>query len=249
MIKKKERKIFKSNHGITSEGMIDAGLHFGHKVSKCHPKMKKFLLGVRNTIHIIDIDKTADKFEEALDFIKEVISEGEILMIVGTKVQAKSLVKEIAEKYDLPYVSERWLGGTFTNIKVIKKRTNYFKDLEEQKKNKELEKYTKKERVKIDRELKNLERKFGGIRNLEKIPKAILILDIKKDEAAVKEAKRKGVKIVGIVDTNIDPDLVDYPIFANDDALSSIEYILERVDKAIEDGRKEVKKKPKKEDK
>jgi len=242
MLKKTEEKIFKSNYGITSQEMIDAGLHFGHKVSKCHPKMKKFLLGVRNTIHIIDSEKVAHKFEEALDYIKEVISEGKVLMIVGTKVQAKGLVKEIAEKYDFPYVSERWLGGTFTNLSVIKKRTDYFKDLEKKKIEKELEKYTKKERIKIDRELENLERKFGGIRNLEKIPEAILILDIGKDEAAVKEARKKGVKIIGIVDTNINPDLVDYPIFANDDSLSSIKYILEKVDEAIERGQKEAKK-------
>ncbi len=244
MLKKKE---FKSNYGIELQELMEAGLHFGHKASKCHPKMKPFLFGVRNTIHIIDSEKTAQSLEKALDFIKDLVSEGKKLMIVGTKIHAKQLVEETAKEYDLPYVSERWLGGTLTNFKIIKKRAEYFKDLEQKKKEGKLDKYTKKERVKIGRKLDNLRRKFEGIKNLEGIPDAILVLDMKENEVTINEAKRKGVKVIGIADTNINPDLADCPIFASDDALSSIKYILDKVGKAIEEGKKN--KKPNKEEK
>ena len=244
MLKKKE---FKSNYGIELQELMEAGLHFGHKASKCHPKMKPFLFGVRNTIHIIDSEKTAQSLEKALDFIKDLVSEGKKLMIVGTKIHAKQLVEETAKEYDLPYASERWLGGTLTNFKIIKKRAEYFKDLEQKKKEGKLDKYTKKERVKIGRKLDNLRRKFEGIKNLEGIPDAILVLDMKENEVTINEAKRKGVKVIGIADTNINPDLADYPIFASDDALSSIKYILDKVGKAIEEGKKN--KKPNKEEK
>jgi len=244
MLKKKE---FKSNYGINLQELMESGLHFGHKASKCHPKMKPFLFGVRNTIHIIESEKSAQSLEKALDFIKELVSDGKSLMIVGTKVHAKNLVKETAEKYDLPYANERWLGGTFTNFKVIRKRANHFKDLEQKKKEGKLDKYTKKERVKIDRKLDNLRRKFEGIKNLESIPDAVLVLDMKENEVTVKEAQKKEVKIIGIADTNINPDLADYPIFASDDAFSSIKYILGKVGEAIEEGKKN--KKPNKEEK
>lgn len=215
------------------EEMARAGLHFGHRTSKIHPKMEAFLYGVRNTVHIIDLEKTKEKFEEALKFIQELISENKILLIVGTKIQVKDLVKEFATECGLPYVNERWLGGTFTNFEVIKKRIEYFKDLERKKEEGEFEKYTKKERAKIDKELRDLEIKFGGIKNLERLPDAIFVLDMKKDDLAVKEAKMKGVKVVGISDTNCDPTLADYPIPANDDAISSVKYILEKVKEVI----------------
>jgi len=133
----------------------------------------------------------------------------------------------------LPYVAERWLGGTFTNFEVIKKRIEYFKDLEKKKTEGELEKYPKTEKAKIDRQLRNLELKFGGIKNLEKLPDAIFVLDMKKDAAAVKEAKMKGIKVIGIADTNVDPTLADFPIPANDDAISSVKYILDKVKEVI----------------
>jgi len=133
----------------------------------------------------------------------------------------------------LPYVAERWLGGTFTNFEVIKKRIEHFKDLEKKKTEGELEKYPKIEKAKIDRELRNLEIKFGGIKNLEKLPDAIFVLDMKKDAAAVKEAKMKGIKVIGIADTNVDPTLADFPIPANDDAISSVKYILDKVKEVI----------------
>lgn len=226
-------KIKKEDFNINPEEMTEAGLHFGHRTSRIHPKMKPFLYGVKNGVHIIDLEKTAEKLKEALNFIQEFISEGKILLLVGTKIQIRGLIREIAKDCDLPYVVERWLGGTFTNFEVIKKRIDYFKNLEKEKASGELEKYTKKERAKIDQKLEGLELKFGGIKNLEKLPDVIFVLDIKKDAGAVKEAKETGIKIVAIVDTNVNPDLVDYPIPANDDAISSVKYILDKVKEVI----------------
>ena len=218
---------------LNIEEMARAGLHFGHRTSKCHPKMKPYLAGVKNTIHIIDLEKTAQKLKEALRFIQELILENKILLIVGTKIQIKDLVKEVATELNLPYVNERWLGGTFTNFEVIKKRIDYFKDLEKKRAEGDFEKYTKKEKAKISQEIKDLEIKFGGLRNLERLPDAIFVSDMKKDETAIREAKRKGIKIIGIAHTNIDPTLADYPIPVSDDAISSVKYILEKVREAI----------------
>jgi small subunit ribosomal protein S2 len=228
-INKTEGKEFK----LDTEEMARAGLHFGHRTSRVHPKMTPYLYGVRNTIHIIDLEKTKEKFEEALKFIQQLFSENKILLLVGTKIQAKELVKNIALELDLPYVNERWLGGIFTNFESMKKRIEYFKELERKKKEGELEKYTKRERAKIDRELKDLEIKFGGIKNLKRLPDAIFVLDMKKDALAVKEARRIGIKVIGISDTNCDPTLADYPIPASDDAISSLKYILEKVKEVI----------------
>lgn len=232
MIKTPE-KLNNNSFNLDTEEMTKAGLHFGHRTSRVHPKMAPYLQGVRNTVHIIDLQKTIEKFEEALRFIQELILQGKVLLLVGTKIQIKNLVKEVAQACGLPYVSERWLGGTFTNFGTIKKRIEYFKNLEEEKATGGLEKYTKKERIKIEKELKTLEIKFSGIKNLTQIPDAIFVLDMKKDDLAIKEARRMGVKTIGISDTNVDPTLAGYPIPANDDAISSVKYILEKVKEVI----------------
>lgn len=218
---------------IDTAGMLQAGLHFGHKTSKIHPKMMPYISGVKNTVHIIDTEKTAGKFKEALKFIQDLISQGGRIVFVGTKIQARELTKSTAIECGEYYVVNRWLGGTFTNFEVMKKRIGYFKDLEKKKAEGGLEKYTKKERAKIDEDLRDFEIKFGGIKEMEKLPEAIFVLDIKKDALAVKEAREKGVKVIGVSDTNCDPTLVDYPIPANDDAISSLKYILEKAKEAI----------------
>jgi len=223
----------KTEIDINPEEMNRAGLHFGHRTSKINPKMTPYLYGTRNSVHIIDLEKTAEKFKEALNFIQEIISEGKVLLMVGTKIQAKDLLKSTAEECGLPYVSERWLGGTFTNFETIKKRIEYFKDLENKRKTGELEKYTKKEKAMFDREIKGLQTRFGGIKSLTKIPEAIFVLDMNKDILAIREAKAKGVKVIGIADSNVDPGLADYVIPANDDAITSIKYVLEKVKEAI----------------
>jgi len=227
--KGREEDLSSSTFSINVEEMAQLGVHFGHRTSKVHPKMKPYLFGARNTVHIIDLEKTAEKLKEALIFIQQLISENKVLLLVGTKVQAKELVKSTAKECGLPYVSERWLGGTFTNFETIKKRIDYFKELEKKKNEGELEKYTKKERIEIDKELRNLELKVGGIKNLIQLPEAIFVLDMRKDALSIKEAKRKGIKVIALADTNSDPTLADYVIPANDDAISSLRYILDKV--------------------
>lgn len=225
---------------INPEEMAQAGLQFGHRTSRINPKMKPYIYGVRNSVHLINLEKTVQNLQEALKFIQKIISEDKILLLIGTKIQIKDLVKNIAKDCDLPYINERWLGGTFTNFKTIKKRIEYFKELEEKREKGELAKYTKKERAKMDKELRNLEIKFGGIKELKGLPDAIFVLDMKKDALAVNEAGKKGVIVIGIADTNVDPTLADYPIPANDDAISSVKYILEKMKEVI------LKAKPKK---
>ena len=218
---------------LNVEEMQTAGLHFGHRVSRLHPKMKPFVSGIKNNVHIIDLEKTSEEFKKALTFISKMVADGKTILFVGTKIQVKQFVKSNAETSGMPYVIERWLGGTFTNFETIAKRVAYFKELESKKASGELEKYTKKERAKIDQELRELESKFSGIKNLEKLPDAIFVVGMEKDILAVKEAQKKEIKVVAIIDTNIDPTQADYPIPANDDAISSVKYILEKVKEVI----------------
>jgi len=215
------------------EKMMAAGLHFGHRPSKRHPKMDPYIQTVRSGVNIINLQKTDEKLEEALKFIEETISKEGKLLVVGTKVQLMRMTKVFAEECQLPYVLKRWLGGTLTNFEIIKKRVDYLKDLEKKKEEGHLEKYTKKEQLDISREIEALKLKFEGLKSLTKLPEAILILDMDKDALVGKEAREKKVKIIGIVDTNVNPELVDYPIPANDDAISSVQYILDRIKERI----------------
>ena len=218
---------------IIVEEMTAAGVNFGHKVSNLHPKMKPYVSGIKNNVNIFDLEKTAKEFEKALKFISKLVSENKIILFVGTKIQVRNLVKATAEECGFPYVTERWLGGTITNFETISKRVEYFKDLEKKKATGELEKYTKKERLNFDREMESLRVKFEGIKNMPKLPDAVFIFDMKKDDACAKEAKIKQIKIIGIADSNINPEIADYPIPANDDAISSVKYILGRVKESI----------------
>ncbi len=229
---KKTKKVDR-DFDIDVNEMIKAGIHFGHRISRLNPKMRPYISGVRNTIHIIDLEKAAKKFSQVLKLIAKIISEGKTLLLIGTKIQFKDLVKEIANDCDLPYINERWLGGTFTNFDTILKRITYFKELERKKAAGEFGKYTKKERIKIDKELQKLKTKFEGIKNMKKLPDAVLILDMKKDALSAKESKRKDITIIGIIDTNIDPTLADYPILASDDSIPSVRYILEKVKETV----------------
>lgn len=222
-----------NSFNLNIEEMAQAGVNFGHRVSKLHPKMKPYVSGVKNTVHIIDLEQTLEYFEKALKFIQTLISEGKNLLIVGTKTPTKEIVKQMAKDAGLCYVNERWLGGTFTNFETLLKRIEYFKKLEQDKTTGALEKYTKKERMKIEKEIETLRVKFEGIKDMPKLPEAILVLDMRKDGLAAREAKKKGVKVIALCDTNIDPSLVDYPIPANDDAISSVKYILEKVKEIV----------------
>jgi small subunit ribosomal protein S2 len=218
---------------LSVEEMAEAGVNFGHRVSRLHPKMKPYITGVKNNIHIIDLEKTAKELEKALKFIEKLVSEGKTILFVGTKIQIRGQIKAIADECKFPYVAERWLGGMFTNFETISKRVGYFKDLEAKRISGEFEKYTKKERMKIDKELKILKTKFEGVKNMIKLPEAVIVFGADKDITCIREAKIKAIKIIALCDTNINPEIADYPIPANDDALSSVQYILDKIKEAI----------------
>ncbi len=237
--KTKEKKKTKEEHfGIDVDEMTEKGVHLGHRISKLHPKMANYVVGIRNTVHIIDLNKTKECLERALDFASKIFEEGGNIVLVGTKPPLRNLVKEIAESCGLSYVNERWLGGTFSNFKVISQRAKYYRDLKKEKIETGFEKFPKKEKMRKEKELVELEKKFEGIKDLEKIPEAVFICDVKVDKLALKEAKSKGVKVIAIIDTNVDPSSVDYPIPANDDAISSVRYILEKFKEVVKKAKK-----------
>jgi small subunit ribosomal protein S2 len=223
---------------INMMDMLKAGVHFGHKKSKRNPKMKDYIYTIRNGISIIDLNRTKSKLSEALEYAKEVSSKGGIILFVGTKKQAKKIVREAATKCGMPYVVERWLGGTFTNFDKIVGGIERFEKMIEEKESGEFEKkYTKKERLEFDREIKRLKVKFGGIREMKKLPDAVFIVDSEEESIAVSESNAKSIPIIAMVDTNSDPSLVNYPIPSNDDAVGSIKLITNIVAEAIIEGR------------
>lgn len=226
---------------ITRE-MMKAGLHFGHKKTFNHPRASYFIVKSYEAIAGIDLKETLRALDRALDFIKEIVSKEGQILFVGTTPGARDLVKELAEKYHFSYVTERWLGGTLTNFKTLTQRIKTLKELEEQKTAGAWEKYTKKERISLEKEMNQLQRKFTGIRNLTKPPEALFIVDTGSNNIAVREARLLEIPIMGILDTDDDPSIIDYPIPANDSAKSSIQYLLNKVEKAIEEGQKLIKK-------
>jgi len=215
------------------EEMLKAGVHFGHRTSRKNPKMDPYVFTSRNNVHVLDLEKSREKFKQALEFLLELKEKNGIIVFVGTKVSAKQITKDSAEEVKMPYVTERWIGGTLTNFKVISNRLEYYRDLEEKRKSGELKKYTKKEQHEFSVELQKLERQFGGIKNLVKTPDALLVIDIQKEKLAVKEAGMKNIPVVGLCDTNADPTLIDYPIPSNDDAISSLKLILSTIVKVL----------------
>jgi len=223
----------------TLEELLEAGVHFGHKTSKWHPKMAPFIFGARQGIHVINLEETRKKLESALTFVKQTASRGGIVLFVGTKKQAAEIVATEATRAGMPFVNKRWLGGTLTNFAVINQVIKKFKDLLRKQEQGELSKYTKFEQLKISEEIEKLEESVGGIRELSRIPDVIFILDIRKDKTALSEAQRRGMKIVALTDTNVDPTLVDYPVPANDDAVKSIELLTKVFADACADGKAE----------
>jgi len=221
------------SHGFDTDEMMAAGMHMGHRTSKLHPRMKDFIVGVRNTVHVVDLDQTAQHLRVALDYIESLIKDNGNLLICGTKIPLSNLVKETANESKLPYVINRWLGGTFTNFPVISKRVSVYKEMLREKSEGLWEKYTKKEQVEKQKALSDLQNKFEGLVRMEKLPEAVFICDLIKDKLCLKEAKLKGIKTIAIVDTNADPLLVDYPIPANDDAINSVKFILDKVKEVV----------------
>ncbi|MBM4177412.1 30S ribosomal protein S2 [Candidatus Gribaldobacteria bacterium] len=222
-------EIEKLSSKIKIEEMQSAGLHLGHKTSKLNPKVGIFVAGIKNTVHVFDLEKTGEFLEKALSFVKSAGKEKKTFLFVSTKPPLKRLVRELSIELNMPFVVERWLGGTLTNFNVIAKRAQYFKDLEQKKEKGEFEKYTKKERIKKEKDLQSMKLKFEGLKNIEKLPDIIFIADIIKDKLALKEAFENKIKTIAIVDSNADPSLVDFPIPANDDSISSVNYILTKI--------------------
>lgn len=218
--------------------LLEAGVHFGHKTSRWNPKMKKFVFGERSGIHIINLEKTAQCLNIARDFLIEITSKGENVLFVGTKKQAQEVIKQEAMRCGMYYVTERWPGGLLTNFPTIKKSINRFKEIEKMKQEGIFDKLTKKEVACLEKELGKLNKNFSGIIQMEHLPKAIFIVDIKKEETAAREADRLSIPVIGLIDTNSNPDLVSFPIPANDDATKSIRLIASLIADAVIEGRK-----------
>ncbi len=220
--------------------MMKAGLHFGHKSSKWHPNMKDYIYGVKNGVHIFDLEETKKSLEKALEAVKDTVKNGGIVLFLGTQKQIHHLTEKYAEEAEMPYVNNAWIGGTITNFHEIRKLVDKLDKLEGQSKADDYEKkYTKKERSLFDEEMQKLNNQIGGIRNLKGLPDLIFIMGVKHEKTAMREANRKKIKIVGVCDTNADPKSVTHPIFANDDAIKSVNLVAGLVTQAIKTGKTE----------
>ena len=228
---------------VTLKQLLEAGCHFGHQSRRWDPKMKQYLFAEREGVHIFDLVKTKEGLERACEFVKDLVANGGVVVMVGSKRQAEGIVKETAKRVGMPYVTERWLGGTFTNFSQIHRRVERMENLTAKRLTGDFKGLTKREQLLIDREITDLERFFGGIRELKKIPEAVFIVDLHKEKTAVREARRMGVKVVGLVDSNADPEGADIVIPANDDAAKSVQLIVEEIGRSIEEGKKRLQEK------
>ncbi len=215
------------------EELVKAGVLYGRKKTKTHPRMQPFIFTTRNGIEIIDVAQTLDLIGKAAEFLKEIVRRGGLILFLGTTPSAKDLVKNLAQKFGLPYVTERWMGGTLTNFKTINQRLQYFIKLRTDEATGRLEKYTKKERIQFAKEIGRLTILFGGLEPLTRLPDAIMIVDATEHTTAIREARRMKIPIICLMSTDADPDLIDYPVVANDRARSSIEWVLGKIEKAI----------------
>jgi small subunit ribosomal protein S2 len=218
--------------------MLEAGMHFGHRTNRWHPKMAPFIFTQKNGIYIIDLSKSVIKLDEAISFMISLLKENKNILFVGTKDQVKNQLKETAVALDQPYVVGKWLGGYITNFSVVKKSVKKYQDLLEKKESGKLEKYTKKERLKIEREIQKLSDRVGGLTKLIKLPDALFVWDIKEESTAVTEAKTKHIPVIAICDTNVNPELVNYPIPANDDSTKTIKLILDTIKQNLKKAKK-----------
>jgi small subunit ribosomal protein S2 len=217
--------------------LLDSGVHFGHQTRRWNPKMKRFIHGERNGIYIIDLEQTLGRIETAYSFVRDLVADGGTILFVGTKKQAQDPVRSYADRCGMPYVNERWLGGMLTNFQTMSKRVAKMKDYQRMRDSGDFEAMPKKEALLISRELEKLERNLGGIRNMERLPSAIFVLDTKKEDIAVTEANKLGLPIVAVVDTNCDPDIITYVIPGNDDAIRSANLMARVIADAVDEGR------------
>ncbi|KAF1681170.1 30S ribosomal protein S2 [Bacillus mexicanus] len=218
---------------ISMKQLLEAGVHFGHQTRRWNPKMKRYIFTERNGIYIIDLQKTVKKVEEAYNFTKNLAAEGGKILFVGTKKQAQDSVKEEAQRSGMYYVNQRWLGGTLTNFETIQKRIKRLKDIEKMQENGTFDVLPKKEVVQLKKELERLEKFLGGIKDMKGLPDALFIIDPRKERIAVAEAHKLNIPIIGIVDTNCDPDEIDVVIPANDDAIRAVKLLTSKMADAI----------------
>ena len=221
---------------VTMKELLEAGVHFGHQVKRWNPKMKEYIFGERNGIYIIDLQKTARLFKDAVKFVANQAQEGKTILFVGTKRQAQDAIAEEAVRCNQYFVNQRWLGGLLTNFQTIQKSIKRLKDIEAMQQDGRAEQLTKKERIGLDRERQSLEKNLSGIKSMTKLPDMIFIIDSKKEEIAVKEANRLGIPVIAVVDTNCDPDGVDYIIPGNDDALRAVRLFASKISEAVLEG-------------
>ena len=221
----------------TIKELLEAGAHFGHQTGRWHPRMKKYIFTKRNGIHIIDLEQTASMLGKACEFIRQVVADGGHILFVGTKKQAHEAIEEEAKRCGMSYVKERWIGGVLTNFATIQTRIDYLVRLEDQKARGEFNRLPKKEALKLEEEIARLNREMGGIKEMTSLPAALFIVDPTKDRIALAEAKRMGTPVVAITDTNCNPEEIDYPIPANDDAIRAVRLICSKIADAVIEGR------------
>ena len=221
---------------VSMKELLETGVHFGHRTKRWNPKMRPFIYTERNGIHIIDLQQTITALDRAYEAVRDTVSEGGIVLFVGTKRQAQDSIAEQAQRCGMPYVNQRWLGGTLTNWRTIRQRIDYLLNLEEQKERGDFERLPKKEALQLEREIVKLNQRLGGIKGLERLPDMLFITDVRREATAVKEANKLNIPIVAMVDTNCDPDPIDYIIPANDDAIRAIKLITTKIADAVIEG-------------
>ena len=222
---------------VTIKQLLESGAHFGHQTSRWHPRMKRYIFTKRNGIHIIDLEQTVSMLGNACNFIKQVVADGGNILFVGTKRQAQETIEEEARRCDMYYVNQRWLGGVLTNFSTIQNRIDYLVRLEDQQAKGEFSRLPKKEALKLEKEIIRLNRLIGGFKEMTSLPAALFIVDVIKERLALAEAKRVGIPVAAIADTNCDPTDINYPIPANDDAIKSIKLICSRIADAVIEGK------------
>ena len=218
---------------VTIKQLLEAGAHFGHQTGRWHPRMKNYIFTKRNGIHIIDLEQTIGLLDKACDFVQQIVAEGGKILFVSTKKQAQDIIEEEAKRCDMYYVNQRWIGGVLTNFGTIQARIDYLVRLEDQEARGDFNRLPKKEALKLKEEILRLNRRLGGFKEMTSLPAALFIVDIVKENIALAEAKRVGVPVIAIVDTNCNPDDIDYPIPANDDAIKTIKLMCSKIADAV----------------
>jgi len=222
---------------VTMRQLLEAGVHFGHQTRRWNPKMKRFIFGERGGIYIIDLEQSLARTEVAYAFVRDLVAKNGTILFIGTKKQAQDPIRSFSEKCGMPYINERWLGGMLTNFETIAKRVSKMQEYERMKTSGEFEAMPKKEALLLSRELEKLQKNLGGIRNMGKRPDAVFILDTKKEHLAVTEANKLGIPVVAVVDTNVDPDVIQFPIPGNDDAIRATSLMCRVIADAVDEGR------------